>query len=291
MAEIVQERVRRYVLDGGDEDLRRLLRISQVTAEAARAALRRVGIREGWRAIDCGCGPIGALVEMSDMVGRAGRVVGVDFSEAAIRRARSVVEALGLENVDVLVGDIYEVEPATFGTGFDVALTRCFLMHQPDPARALSQVAALVRPGGWIVAQEPLPAPPPRSFPNLDALASYWAILHDTMELGGPSRQAVEDLPRSARIAGLEVAETSGFFKVTDPQLGFELHAATAAAVKERAINLGIAAEEIDNLVQELRSAKDGDYEWVSSPFYLDLGAPQASGIRAQAPVSHRELP
>ncbi len=58
MAEVVAERVRRYVLDGSDEDLRRLLRISQLTAEAVRAASRRVGVSEGWRAVDCGCGPI-----------------------------------------------------------------------------------------------------------------------------------------------------------------------------------------------------------------------------------------
>ncbi|HXW79730.1 MAG TPA: class I SAM-dependent methyltransferase [Acidimicrobiales bacterium] len=271
MGELVAERVRRYVLDGSDEDLRRLLRISQVTSEAARAAFRRVGAREGWRAIDCGCGPIGALAEMSDIVGPAGRAVGVDFSEAAIRRARSVIEALGLENVEVLVGDIYDIEPATLGDDFDMALTRCFLMHQPDPVRALSQVATLIRPGGWIIAHEPLPAPPPRSFPQLDALARYWEVVHETMVLGGAAPRAVEDLPRSARAAGLEVVEMSGFFKMVAPQLGFDLHAATAAAVRERAVSLGIAAEKIDDLVQELRSATDDNYEWVSSPFYFDL--------------------
>jgi SAM-dependent methyltransferase len=271
MAEVIAERVRRYVLDGSNEDLRRLLRISQVTAEAAREALRRVGIREGWRAIDCGCGPIGALAEMSDMVGQAGRVVGLDFSEAAVQRARSVVEALGLDNVELFVGDLYDIEPAALGDDFDVALTRCFLMHQSDPVRALRQIAALVRPGGWIVAHEPLPAPPPRSFPPLDALAKYWEIIHGIMELGGASRRAVEELPRSAHAAGLEVVEMNGFFNVVAPQLGFDIHAATAAAVRERAINLGVAAEEIDKLVQELRAARDGGYEWVSSPFYFDL--------------------
>ena len=36
MTEAIADRVRRYVLDGSDADLRRLLGISQVTAEAAR---------------------------------------------------------------------------------------------------------------------------------------------------------------------------------------------------------------------------------------------------------------
>jgi hypothetical protein len=33
MVEVIAERIKRYVLDGSDEDLRRLLAISQVTAE------------------------------------------------------------------------------------------------------------------------------------------------------------------------------------------------------------------------------------------------------------------
>ena len=94
MAEAIADRVRRYILDGSDEDLRRLLSIAETTREMARAAFRRVGMQEGWHAIDCGCGPLGGLAVMAEMVGPAGRVVGVDFSEPTIQRARSVVAAL-----------------------------------------------------------------------------------------------------------------------------------------------------------------------------------------------------
>jgi len=52
MAEAIAERVRRYVLDGSDEDLRRLLSISQVPAEAAR---RAGNVRANFRAV-FGCG-------------------------------------------------------------------------------------------------------------------------------------------------------------------------------------------------------------------------------------------
>jgi len=34
---------------------------------------------------------------------------------------------------------------------------------------------------------------------------------------------------------------------------------------------MGIAADRIDGLAGELLTAKDGGYEWVSSPFFLDL--------------------
>ena len=92
------------------------------------------------------------------------------------------------------------------------------------------------------------------------------------LQRAGVSADTVEDLPRSARAAGLAVVAASGFFLLTDPpQLGFELHAATAAASRDRAIAHGISAETIDELVDSLRAAATAGYEWVGTPFFLDL--------------------
>ena len=273
MTEVIVERVQRYILDGGDEDLRRLLGISQLTAEMARSAFRRVGIEQGWKAIDCGCGPIGALAVMAEMVGPGGRVVGVDSSEPTIQRARTVVTELQLDNVELVAGDIHELDVAALGGPFDLAYTRLFLMHQADPARTLSQIARLLRPGGWVIAQEALRSPAPHSHPNLDALGAYWELLHEVMErAGGAAHEAVDDLQRSAHAAGLEVVDTNGYFQTMDPELGFGLHASTLAAGRERAVRSGIAsAEQIDDLLHELRAARDGAYRWVTSPFFRDL--------------------
>jgi hypothetical protein len=84
-------------------------------------------------------------------------------------------------------------------------------------------------------------------------------------------RESVAGLPRSARAAGLEVVAASGYFVTGDPELGFGLNSGALAAAREPAIKLGIAAERIDDLLLDLRAAQDRDYEWVSSPFFLDL--------------------
>jgi hypothetical protein len=84
------------------------------------------------------------------------------------------------------------------------------------------------------------------------------------MERAGVPRGTVERLPRSAREAGLEIAEADGFFATQDPAIGFEIHAGSLAAVRERAIEAGIAAEMIDDVVAILRAAKAGGYEWVT---------------------------
>jgi hypothetical protein len=230
-------------------------------------------MQEGWHAIDCGCGPIGGLAVMAEMVGPAGRVVGVDFSEPAIERARSVVAALELGNVELVAGDIHEIGPAAVGGPFDLAYTRFFLMHQPDPVRTFSQIARLLRPGGWIVAQEALRSPPPRSHPHLDALGTYWDLAYQVLErAGGVPHGAVDGLAGSARAAGLDVVDVNGSFAIVDPELGFDLHAATLLAARERAVASGIAAgPQIDDLAGDIRAAKGGGYEWVSTPFMLDL--------------------
>jgi ubiquinone/menaquinone biosynthesis C-methylase UbiE len=102
----------RYTLDGGGEDLRRLVRISELSADALRAALHRVQIREGWKVIECGCGPIGGLAVLAEMVGASGRVVGVDFNEPAVQRARSVMATLALDHVEVVAGDVNDLDLA-----------------------------------------------------------------------------------------------------------------------------------------------------------------------------------
>ena len=78
MTETIVDRVQRYILDGDDTDLRRLLGVAQGCREMARSASRRVGVQRRWTVIDCGCGPIGGLAVLAELVGPSGRVVGVD---------------------------------------------------------------------------------------------------------------------------------------------------------------------------------------------------------------------
>ena len=128
--------------------------------------------------IDCGCGPLGGLAVLSEMVGPAGRVVGVDLSPATVQRARAVVSALGLGNVEVIAGGLHDLDSAALGGPFDLAFTRLFLMHQPDPVRHPPPHCRSPSPGRLAVAHEQLPQ-------------SAAAV---TPEPGGPHRRLGSDL-------------------------------------------------------------------------------------------------
>jgi SAM-dependent methyltransferase len=263
-----------YVLDGSDDDLRRLLGISALLTSNTRAALSTVDVRPGWQALECGCGPVGAMPILSELVGPSGHVVGVDFAPDTVARARSVVAELGLRNVEVRVADINaDADAAAVGGPYDLAFTRCFLMHQQDPVHTLTRIAAVLRPGGWLVAMEPLPAPAPFSYPPDDTLRVAWDLLHRAIARSGAAPNAVSELPASARAAGFEVVEMGGSFQPTDPRTGYGLHAATSLAVRDRIISTGSAsAAEIDEVIERLQAAGDAaSTGWVTSPLSLTL--------------------
>ncbi|MBV8291568.1 MAG: class I SAM-dependent methyltransferase [Mycobacterium sp.] len=273
MPDVIAERISRYVLDGSDDDLRRLLRISEFLAEPTRAAITRTGIRPGWSAIECGCGPLGALGILADLVGPEGRVVGIDFHEATVARCRSVLDMLGVGYGDVMVADVHGLDPKEAGAPFDLAYCRCFLMHQANPAETLSAVSRLVRPGGWIVVQEPLRFPPPVSHPRVPAQERYWELMYLAMEASGIPSYSVETLPGSAETAGLEVVHIGGFNRpALDAASSLELHLLTLVASRARIVGSGVASEtEVEALLAEMRAAMAEDLQWSASPFFLDL--------------------
>jgi SAM-dependent methyltransferase len=271
MTDTVGDLVQRYLLDGGDEDLKRLLEVSESLAEIARTALRRSGIGPGWNVIECGCGPVGALTVLAELVGEPGRVTGVDLNPAAIQRAQSLASSLGLANVRAVVADADDLDSAALGGPFDLAYTRLFLLHQRDAARTLARIATVVRPGGWIIAQEPLRDPTPRSSPEHDSLMPGWHMMADLVTGFSGSDAAADDLPRRAAGSGLEVVRVDGSFAIGRPQRMFPIYAASLDAMRERAIAAGlVTAAELDALTGPLKAA-GGDYDWVTSPFFLDV--------------------
>src|SRR4051794_27177763 len=69
-----------------------------------------------------------------------------------------------------------------------------------------------------------------------------------------------------ARDAGFEVVETSSFFEIVLPALGFDLHGSTIAAAKSSTIESDVTSgDEIDALGGSLRAAEDGGYNWVTT--------------------------
>ena len=96
-----------YSLGSSPAERDRLRRQSGELRGHSALLLDRVGVAEGWRAIDLGCGPSGILDLLADRVGPAGRVVGLDFEPANVALAREFAAERGLANVEVIQGDAH----------------------------------------------------------------------------------------------------------------------------------------------------------------------------------------
>jgi SAM-dependent methyltransferase len=114
-------------------------------------ALDRLGIGPGWRCVDVGAGGGDVSVALAEIVGRDGRVYAVDSDPAARDVAAAAAAAFSQVLAITQAGeDLLLPEPV------DLAFCRFLLMHVVDPALVLARMRHAVRPGGWVVAQEPI---------------------------------------------------------------------------------------------------------------------------------------
>jgi SAM-dependent methyltransferase len=147
-------------------------------------ALDRLGLREGWRCVDVGAGGGDVTVALARIVGRDGRVYAVDSDPAARDTVAAAAAAAAQAQVIALT---QTGEDLTLPEPVDLAFCRFVLLHVHDPVVVLKRMGAAVRPGGWVVAQEPITSAgridgQPFSFPDArhpDVGAILPALLRD----------------------------------------------------------------------------------------------------------------
>jgi ubiquinone/menaquinone biosynthesis C-methylase UbiE len=102
--------------------------------------------RAGLRSLDVACGPGWVPLAFAEVVDHA---TGLDLSPAMLARARDLAAQAGRSNVVCDLGDALALpyEDATF----DIVTTRFSWHHLEAPARALSEMLRVCKPGGRIV--------------------------------------------------------------------------------------------------------------------------------------------
>jgi ubiquinone/menaquinone biosynthesis C-methylase UbiE len=103
-----------------------------------------------WTVGDLGCGTGQVSAALAPFVAR---VVAVDASAAMLQAAKKRLH--GFDNVDLRRGDL-ESLPIDDGR-LDAATLMLVLHHVPDPGRAITDVARVLKPGGRLVVVDMLP--------------------------------------------------------------------------------------------------------------------------------------
>jgi len=119
-------------------------------------------IKKGDVVIDLGSGAGNDCFVARAATGETGKVIGIDFTEKMIEKARANAEKLGYHNVEFRFGDI-EHMPVSANIA-DVVVSNCVLNLVPNKFNVLKEVYRVLKPGGHfsisdIVLEGELPAP------------------------------------------------------------------------------------------------------------------------------------
>ena len=114
------------------------------------AVLDRLPLRGDERVLDAGCGSGRVTEELVERLGPDGRVVALDGSPAMVEAARTRLARFG-DRVEYVVADLGQ--PLPLGEPVDAILSTATFHWVPDHDAMFRHLAAVLRPGGWLVAQ------------------------------------------------------------------------------------------------------------------------------------------
>ena len=103
-------------------------------------------IKPGDTVIDLGSGAGNDCFVARHETGPTGKVIGIDFTEPMIDRARQNADARGFNNVEFRFGDI-ETMPVANNTA-DVIVSNCVLNLVPNKPNVIAEIFRVLKPGG-----------------------------------------------------------------------------------------------------------------------------------------------
>jgi len=105
-------------------------------------------VGDGSSVLDVGCGLGHETSRLAGLVGKGGRVDGIDSSESLIEEARRRAQETGVP-VNYGTGDAHNLPYVN--ASFDLCRAERVLLYLEDPAKAVEEMSRVTRPGGRVV--------------------------------------------------------------------------------------------------------------------------------------------
>jgi SAM-dependent methyltransferase len=241
-----------------------------------RAAMARLTLDPGQAVLDVGCGCGQTLLELADLVGPSGRVVGVDVSPPMLARARE--RAAARPEISLVQAD---AQTHSFPAGsFDSIYSRFGVMFFEDARAAFTNLRAALRPGGHLafvcwqdIARNPWAALPLAAVQRVQPEVE----LPDLLQPGRPGPYSFADPGRVRAILA-----DAGFASVQIDGWEAPLHmggAMTLAEALDYARQIGPAARAIAAAPEDARPALEAAVQGALAPFVTDRGVWMDSAV------------
>jgi SAM-dependent methyltransferase len=129
-----------------------LVRESREREEGTTLLLENLGVEIGSTICDLGCGNGFYSLQLAEMVGGSGRVIGVDIQPEMLELLRARAEATGIENIETVLGTF--INPNLEAGSVDLAVLVDVYHEFSHPVHMLAELRTSLAPGGRIVLLE-----------------------------------------------------------------------------------------------------------------------------------------
>lgn len=242
----------RYLFEknADDRELGRLRMIEAAVDADTIRLLEEAGITTGWSCLELGAGA-GSIVEwMGARVGSKGGVLAIDKKTAYLRRFSS-------PPYRVIEGDFLSL---SLESSIDLLHARYVLIHNKQDAEMLGKIRTIVKPGGYVVLEEPDFTSAQLLNPRGDAAHQRVneAISRMFTNAGLDPAYGV-GLPRKAAAAGMSVVRTKATLHLCAGNSPIaDLMAESALVLRREYTGTGVATDQdIDRYVSQ---AHDSQY-------------------------------
>jgi ubiquinone/menaquinone biosynthesis C-methylase UbiE len=248
------------VRDSVANEARRLQLQGLVYEPLTRRFFEEAGIRPGMRVVDIGSGAGDVSLLLADLVGSTGDVLGIEHNAELIAVAADRTCGVGSNNVRFVHA---RAESILLDRQVDAVVGRFVLRELKDPVRFLTNVRALIDPGGIVAFQEKVLAVPVVTVPPIPLIDRIQSWLHAARTAAGVELAIGAKLPQLFRRAGLVPSlRVDAPIGAGSDWLGYEYLAATVRGMLPLLALYNIADEHevnVDDLADRLRAAAGTD--------------------------------